>query len=93
MLSAEERAELQHIARSWSRPYGHVMRAKVVLLAADGMENAAIAKKLDLPPQLVTKWRKRYYEEGMEGLEDRPRTGRPPGFSPSGGSGGEGAGM
>ena len=69
------------------------MRAKVVLLAAEGMENAAIAKKLDLPPQLVAKWRKRYYEEGMAGLEDRPRTGRPPGFPPSGGSSGEGAGM
>ena len=93
VLSEEERAQLQRIARSYTSPHGLVTRAQVVLLAAEGMENATIAKELRFPPQLVTKWRKRFYEERLAGLEDRPRSGRPPGFSPSGGGSGEGAGL
>lgn len=82
VLSSAERAELQRRSRAYTEPHYSVVRAKIVLLAAEGMENRAIAKKVDLPVQIVSRWRKRFFEERLEGLEDRPRTGRPPGFSP-----------
>jgi transposase len=69
-------------ARAYTAPYHEVMRAKIVLLAADGLENTVIADRLDVAVQLVSKWRKRFFEEGLDGLKDRPRTGRPPAFPP-----------
>ena len=84
-LSAVDRAALEQRARAYTAPYHQVMRAKIVLLAADGLENTVIADRLDVAVQLVSKWRKRFYAEGLHGLEDRPRTGRPPAFSPCGG--------
>jgi len=66
------------MAASYTDPYFSVIRARIVLLAAEGMTNKDIAEKLDLQPHVVTKWRKRYVEEGLAGLRDRPRTGRPP---------------
>jgi transposase len=69
------------------------MRAKVVLLAAEGVQNKAIGQRLDLPRQIVAKWRKRFFEERLVGLADRPRRGRPRGFSPSGGHADQGAGL
>ena len=53
------------------------MRAKVVLLAAQGLDNKSIGSKLDLPRQVVSKWRKRFFVQRMRGLEDRSRAGRP----------------
>ena len=53
------------------------MRAKVVLLAAQGLDNKSIGLKLDLPRQIVSKWRKRFFTQRLEGLEDRSRDGRP----------------
>jgi transposase len=58
------------------------VRAKVVLYAAAGLSNEAIAARIDLPRQIVSKWRKRFYEEGLAGLQERARRGRPPVFSP-----------
>jgi len=54
-----------------------------VLLAAEGQENTEIAQRLDTPVQIVSKWRKRFFEERLAGLAERPRTGRRPGFPPS----------
>jgi transposase-like protein len=53
-----------------------------VLLAADGEENTEIARRLSLPVQIVSKWRKRFFEKRLAGLAERPRTGRPPAFPP-----------
>ena len=53
------------------------MRAKVVLLAAQGLDNKTIGLKLDLPRQVVSKWRKRFFAQRLAGLEDRSRAGRP----------------
>jgi transposase len=53
-----------------------------VLLAAQGQENTEIARRLDTPVQIVSKWRKRFFEHGLLGLEERPRGGRPPVFPP-----------
>ncbi|MGH2660436.1 MAG: helix-turn-helix domain-containing protein [Actinomycetota bacterium] len=83
-LSEEERGALQRIAARYSSAYREVMRAKIVLYAAQGLSNEEIASRLDLPRQVVSKWRKRFYEEGMPGLAERPRRGRPAVFSPTG---------
>jgi transposase len=84
VLSAKEASCLQHMAREYTSPYCDVVRAKVVLLAARGLQNKEIGERLDLPRQIVCKWRRRFFEERLAGLEDRPRRGRPPVFSPSG---------
>lgn len=55
---------------------------KIVLLAAGGLSNVGIATRLDIPRQMVSKWRKRFYEQRLAGLRDRPRAGCPPVFSP-----------
>lgn len=83
-LSEEERGALERMAARYSSPYRDVMRAKIVLYAAQGLSNEEIASRLDLPRQVVSKWRKRFYEEGMPGLAERPRRGRPAVFSPTG---------
>jgi transposase len=62
-----------------------VIRAKIVLLAAEGLGNDEIAARLDTRREVVSKWRKRFFEEGLTGLEERPREGRPRAF-PSQGS-------
>jgi transposase len=54
----------------------------MILLAADGLGNDQIAEKLDVPRKTVSGWRKRFYEDRLAGLEDQPRSGRPPDFSP-----------
>jgi transposase len=81
-LSDDERARLEALARSYSSPHRDVVRAKIVLLAAGGLSNEGIAVRLDTPRQIVSKWRKRFYEQRLPGLRDQPRTGRPPAFSP-----------
>ncbi len=83
-LSPEERGALERMAAKYSSPYREVMRAKIVLYAAEGLSNEDIASRLDLPRQVVSKWRKRFFEEGMPGLAERPRRGRPAVFSPTG---------
>jgi transposase len=59
-----------------------VIRAKIVLYAAQGLANDEIASRLDTPRQIVSKWRKRFFEERLAGLEEQARRGRPPRFSP-----------
>ncbi len=84
-LSPAERRELEARSRRYTSPYREVVRAKIVLMAAAGLENKAIASRLDLPFQIVSKWRKRFFEERLAGLEERSRTGRTPVFPPRGG--------
>jgi transposase len=54
----------------------------MVLLASEGVPNDQIATRLSVPRQIVRKWRKRFFEERLAGLDDQPRTGRPPVFPP-----------
>jgi Winged helix-turn helix len=84
VLKPAERAELERRAARYTSPYRDVVRARIVLMAALGMENKEIAGRLSLPVQVVSKWRKRFFEERLAGLEERPRGGRPPVFSPRG---------
>jgi transposase-like protein len=81
-LSDEERAALDSKARSYTSPYWQVTRARMVLLAADGLRNDEIAARLDCGRDVVSQWRKRFFEQRLAGLEDRPRRGRPPIFPP-----------
>jgi DNA-binding NarL/FixJ family response regulator len=82
-LTREERQVLETRSRQYTLPYRDVVRAKIVLLAADGLENKEIGERLDMPRPVVSKWRKRFFRERLAGLEERPRRGRPSGFSPS----------
>ena len=86
-LSEEERRQLNQTAKCYSRPYREVIRAKIVLMAAQGLENKEIAARLDTPRQIVSKWRRRFYYERLEGLREKPRPGRPRFFSRQSGGG------
>ena len=82
VLTPAEESELLRISHRYTLSYYHVVRAKMILMAAQGLDNKTIGEKLDLPRQIVSKWRKRFFELRLEGLEDRSRPGRPSGFSP-----------
>ncbi|MQB01072.1 MAG: helix-turn-helix domain-containing protein [Actinobacteria bacterium] len=92
-LTGAERRQLEADARAYTSSYCDVTRAKIVLLAAAGLRNDEIAARLDTPRQVVSKWRKRFYEQRLAGLADLPRGGRPPAFPPGGGRGGQSAGV
>ena len=81
-LSDDEREYLEAIARRYTSPYREVVRARIVLYAAAGMSNDTIAARLDTPRQVVSKWRKRFFERRLAGLLDESRGGRPPVFPP-----------
>jgi len=92
-LDEEDRRRLESLARKQTAELRMVVRAQIVLAAADGEENVRIAGRLGLALNTVIKWRKRFWEEGMDGLADRKRSGRPRTFSPSSESGSEIAGL
>ncbi len=81
-LSREECFALENQVRRYTSPYCDVIRAKIVLLAAEGLSNDSIAARLDTPRQIVSKWRKRFALARLPGLESQPRGGRPALFSP-----------
>jgi DNA-binding NarL/FixJ family response regulator len=81
-LQLDEKEQLEAISRKYTSPYCDVMRAKVILFAAEGLSNKQIGERLDLPRQIVSKWRKRFYQQRLAGLEERPRRGRPRTFPP-----------
>ena len=81
-LTPQERDELEVRARQYTSPHRDVIRAKIVLLAAQGISNDIIAARLDTPRQIVSKWRKRFCLARLPGLDEEPRGGRPARFSP-----------
>ena len=82
VLTGREQSILENMARKYTSPYYMVARAKVILLAAKGLRNDQIAGRISIPRQIISKWRKRFFEERLDGLENLPRPGRPPVFSP-----------
>jgi Homeodomain-like domain len=62
-LTKEEQAELGARSREYTSPYREVMRAKIVLLASQGLGNDRIATRLGMPRQIVSRWRQRFYYE------------------------------
>jgi len=76
VLDKQERGELQEIARSGSLPAGFVLRAKILLLLADGVSYDAIKAKLDTTAPTISRWKKRFLQAGLDGLEThRPGQG------------------
>jgi len=73
VLTAQECAELQTRAAKYTLPYYHVLRAKMILYAAQGLSNDDIARCLDTRREVVSQWRKRFFEQRLPGLEERPR--------------------
>jgi transposase len=76
-LTAAERKLLKAWVCTPTAPYRQVLRAKVVLLAATGHTNSHIAGRLEVTGNTVRKWRRRFSQQGLAGLRDRPRPGRP----------------
>ncbi|MES1956220.1 IS630 family transposase [Salinisphaera hydrothermalis] len=76
-LSSTEKQELTSLARSRSYPFSIVQRAQIVLACAEGLTNKAIAARLDVSPRTVSKWRQRFVTQGVAGLHDATRPGRP----------------
>jgi transposase len=81
ILTAEERQQLSVRAQAARAAYRDVIRAQIVLAAADGESNAHIAADLGCHVDTVRKWRRRYCAGRLGGLADRPRSGRPRQFS------------
>ena len=82
VLSKDEELELQRRSTRYTLPYYEVVRAKMILMAAQGMANDDIARALATRREVVSLWRKRFFEQRLPGLEERPRPGRPRAFSP-----------
>ena len=81
-LTNKEREHLISLARKYTAPYRDVIRAKVILMATEGIENKEIGERLNLPRKTVSKWRKRFFYKREKGLVDRPRAGGPFFFFP-----------
>jgi transposase len=77
-VSAEDRAVLERWLRAHTTEQRMWLRARVVLMAADGHTNRAIAAATGLSEEAVSRWRRRYARAGLKGLADRERSGRPP---------------
>jgi len=76
-LDATMKAALNQLVRSPSTPQGVVQRSRIVLAAAAGKSNQQIAGELHMPEVTVGKWRRSFAQQGLQGLEDAPRSGRP----------------
>jgi len=81
-LSQGELVELSRRATKYTLPYFEVTRAKMILMAANGMDNDEIAARLDTRREVVSQWRKRFFKDRLAGLEERARPGRPRVFPP-----------
>ena len=82
MLTSAEKGELLRRAAKYTLPYFQVLRARMILHAAEGMSNDEIARRLDTRREVVSLWRKRFFADRLAGLEEHVRPGRPRTFSP-----------
>src|SRR5436189_5870703 len=76
-LREGDREELVRLTRSSSVRAGLAQRSRIVLLAAEGLSNTAIAERVGVSRPTVIGWRDRYQVQGLAGLRDAPRAGRP----------------
>jgi transposase len=81
-LTDDQREHLEKTVRRRTATQREAQRARIVLMAAEGLSNHEIARRLACSRYTVWQWRKRFFEEGLDGLADRPRPGRPRSFSP-----------
>ena len=76
-LSVDERSQLESWARRRNSAQALAQRSRIVLLAAEGLKNVEIARRLGVHRPMVTKWRNRFAEHRLDGLSDEPRPGQP----------------
>jgi len=81
-LDAEQRRTLESWTRAATAEQRMVLRARIILAAAEGVASCAIARELGTTALTVAKWRRRFADAGLAGLRDAPRTGRPPKYGP-----------
>jgi transposase len=80
-LTPQQRSALESWLRSGKTEQRLALRARMILLSAQGASTEEIARKLSVWPPLVSKWRRRFAEQGLEGLFDATRGGRPARYS------------
>ena len=93
-LAGEEQSHLESLIRAHATPQALAFRCRVILRAAalDRPSNLQVANELHCDRHTVGRWRRRYLQDGLNGLRDTPRPGRPRRFSPRSTSGGNGDG-
>ena len=77
-LTPEERAVLEARCRAPTTPQRDVKRARIVLLAAEDRSTRSIAGEVGVRPRIVSMWRHRFADHGLDGLQDKPRPGKVP---------------
>jgi class 3 adenylate cyclase len=82
-LTGQQRETLEGLLRRQKTPVGLAKRARAMLLLADGERFNHTAARVGLGERHLRKWANRFVEQGVEGLQDQPRAGRAPVFSPS----------
>jgi putative transposase len=88
-LTHDEQSRLESLVRAHSTPQALAFRSQVILRAAapDHPSNLQVAQELHCNRHTVGRWRSRYLAQGLSGLQDAPRLGRPRRFSPLSASG------
>src|SRR2546430_8278984 len=82
-IDPNQRKRLAHLVRAGTTPQKVAQRARIILLASEGMPNRAIAQAVDVSRPTVLLWRARFAAAGVPGLlRERPRPGRKPELSP-----------
>lgn len=81
VLDPTTRQVLERRARATTSAQRDARRARIILLAADGVSSAQIAKRVGMHESNVATWRQRFLAEGLDGLKDRPRPGHPPTYT------------
>ena len=81
-LTNDEREILEQVARAHAMPHRDVVRAQTVLLLAKGVSVSEVGRQVGRARRIVCKWADRFTRKRLRGLEDAPRSGRPPRFSP-----------
>ena len=81
-LRKGDREKLEAMVRKRTLAQRLVFHAQILLYCADGLPHRQIKRQLHSSVDTVVRWRDRYKQEGLDGLQDRPRSGRPPTFSP-----------
>jgi transposase len=84
-LTRAERAELEQRSRGLRAAHRDVIRARIILLVAEGRTVSSIARQVGKQRRIVRKWAERFSKKRIEGLSDKAGRGRVPVFSPSGG--------
>lgn len=82
-LRKEQRMELEKLTRSRTAPASVSLRARMMLLAANGESNRQIALRFGVKPHAVGEWRRRFASAGAAGLHDKARSGRPAAITPA----------